>query len=142
MTSSSIFLLGITWQLLHILDYDSYWKTPQWDYISLPPEARTNTTRVRWWQKIGADDPDRPIGWVIDDVIIAGMDINPSELFESFESGLNKAFWEFHPNGYLQEGVCGRNGMVMVWGEKAALKMITTCQLIVQDGYMMQFKVS
>lgn len=69
------------------------------------------------------------------------MDINPSSLHDTFEDGPNKDMWEFHPNGYLEENACERKGMMMVWGEKVPLKMITTCQMIIQEGHIMQFKV-
>lgn len=43
------YLLGITWKMLHNLDYASYPQAKH-DYIVIPLDAKTNSTRFRWWQ--------------------------------------------------------------------------------------------
>ena len=78
--------------MLHLLDYSDYWLHPQYDYIPLPLDARTERTRVRWWQMApfhaNFDVEDGPAAWTLDDVYIGGTEINPSELYEDFE-GMN-----------------------------------------------------
>lgn len=123
------------------MDYSRYGTKPIWDYLPLPQAARANSTRLRWWQRAGADGDRPPTGWSLDDVLVGGMDINPSELQEHFDGGIDRAKWEFHPNGRPQRDFCGRRGTAMVWSEAVGVKQITTCQMIVQGDFMMQFKV-
>ena len=129
-----------------MLDHASYWQSSRHDYVILPPAARTSSTRLRWWQQLR--DPttgtDVRLGWSLDDVHIGGMEIAPSSLTETFEQ-LDESLWEFHPGGALQNDVCrSTSGSVMSWsgGQGSTVNMITTCQLIVQQNYMMQFKVT
>jgi reelin len=60
---------GIHWNTLHTLDYASYLK-PRRDYIPLPQEARTRSTKIRWWQLISEDTERPPPAWALDDVYI------------------------------------------------------------------------
>ena len=53
-------MLGITWHMLHDLDYQSY-RSPKQDYVNLPLHSRTNSTRIRWWQPF-VTDPDTGLG--------------------------------------------------------------------------------
>jgi len=72
------------------------------------------------------------------------MEIGPSSVRETFEQ-LDDSLWEFHPGGVIEHDVCGSvTGSVMSWsgGRDSSVNMITTCQLIVQNNYMMQFKVT
>ena len=79
---------GITWLTLHTLDQSMYWQQPHYDYIELPPAARTQNTRFRWWQQVlasGADVTGAAASWSIDDVYIGGTNINPPYLEERFQ---------------------------------------------------------
>ena len=135
--------LGVQWHLLHVLDHSNYWQSPRHDYILLPAEARGASTRLRWWQRTSSEG-GRHLGWSLDNVHVGGMLIPPSSLTENFER-LDETRWEFHPGGRLRrDGVCGSStGSVMAWDGQSgsAVHMITTCQLIVQHSYMLQFKV-
>ena len=149
---------GITWHTLHVLDYTDYWLAPKLDYVPLPLTARTPATRVRWWQTIGPKngkrddsakkdqlDPflqnDSPMGWTLEDVYIGGSEINPSQLYETFDKKIDETRCEFYPNGGFYRDVCSRESRLLNWGSEAGIKRITTGQLIVQEGYMIQFKV-
>ena len=81
---------GITWELLHLLDYSDYWLSPQFDYIPLPLDARTERTRIRWWQMAPTSSSldFEPSAWTLEDVYIGGTEINPSELYEDFEGNV------------------------------------------------------
>jgi len=132
--------------LLHVLDHSSYWRSPRHDYILLPASARTASTRLRWWQRLPdtTTSSDGRLGWSLDNVHVGGMHIGPSSFRETFEE-LDVSKWEFHPGGTLQHGVCGATtGSVMSWngGHSSSVNMITTCQMIVQHNYMLQFKVT
>uniref|UniRef100_A0A3B3X817 Reelin n=1 Tax=Poecilia mexicana TaxID=48701 RepID=A0A3B3X817_9TELE len=62
---------GINWHLLTEIFYDLYTK-PGFVNVLLPPAARQEGVRVRWWQPQheGADRSD----WALDNVLIAGSD--------------------------------------------------------------------
>ena len=133
-----VFSEGIQWTTLHLLDYNEYWAKPRHDYIPLPPAARTAATRFRWWQVTSL----AAVGWTLDDVHIGGSEINPSELLETFETDYDDHLWEFSPGGRRRSGVCGLPSSALLWGEDAGVKSITTGQLIIQEDYMLQFKVA
>ena len=132
---------GITWHTMHVLDFSAYWSAPQRDYIPLPRGARTNSTRVRWWQALESDVQSH-VGWTLDDVYIGGSKINPSELYENFDGKLDEEQWEAHPQGEVQSVVCQRKNSALAWGRTGGhVRGVTTRQLIVQSGHMLQFKV-
>ena len=135
------FIPGITWTTLHVLDHMSY-TMPRHDYITLPVDARTNSTRLLWWQLTSHKSPQT--AWTIDNVHIGGTEINPSELYATFDQPLDERLWEFHPGAETSQFLCGSPGKSLLWQQKnnKESRSITTGQLIVQENYMMQFKVS
>lgn len=86
-----LFIPGISWTLLHEMDYQKYISVRH-DYILLPEHALTNTTRLRWWQPftisngIVVSGPDRA-QWALDNILIGGAEINPSQLVDTFDDG-------------------------------------------------------
>ncbi|XP_050414411.2 reelin isoform X2 [Patella vulgata] len=134
---------GISWQPLHTLDYTNY-LTPKQDYIHLPDIARTYSTRIRWWQPLSINPTaDRPT-WSLDNVFIGGTDINPSTFQTSFNESIPQddgGNWEFSPFGEKSDTVCSRQDDVVSWKEGKGSRHFTTNQLIVQTGYMLQFKI-
>ena len=137
---------GVEWHLLHVLDHSLYWQAPRRDYVVLPTGARSASARLRWWQRLrdttaaGVRD-DARLGWSLDNVHVGGMAIAPSGLYETFES-FNESLWEFHPGGTIRQDVCGgATGPAMSWNGRSDVGVISTCPLIVQHGYMLQFKV-
>lgn len=86
-----LFILGISWTLLHEMDYQKYISVRH-DYILLPEHALTNTTRLRWWQPftlssgIVVPGPERA-QWALDNILIGGAEINPSQLVDTFDDG-------------------------------------------------------
>lgn len=65
---------GIHWHTLHTLDYTGY-RDPLPDYIRLPQEARTPSTRIRWWQPLPLDPFKPPPAWALDNVYIGNYSI-------------------------------------------------------------------
>lgn len=65
---------GIHWHTLHTLDYTSYSK-PHRDYITLPQEARTPSTKIRWWQPLSEDPSRVQPTWALDDVYIGTFSV-------------------------------------------------------------------
>lgn len=145
---------GIKWHTLHVLDYSRY-LPPRTDYIPLLLSARTHSTRLRWWQPPVFSTqfaPSRP-QWAIDDVLIGGWEINPSSFEQTFEDDLPQqddgGVWEFHPHGSIVDAVCERKESALAWQHEEdddleagrGQRSFTTTQLIVQPGYMLQFKL-
>lgn len=63
------FLAGITWKNLHTLDHTAY-TSPRRDYIPLPLDARTPSTKMRWWQPLPSNPFIPRSQWAIDNVYI------------------------------------------------------------------------
>lgn len=83
--------IGITWTLLHEMDYQKYISVRH-DYILLPEDALTNTTRLRWWQPFVISNGLVVSGveraqWALDNILIGGAEINPSQLVDTFDDG-------------------------------------------------------
>ncbi|XP_045165547.2 reelin-like [Mercenaria mercenaria] len=134
---------GIHWHTLHTLDYTSYSK-PRRDYIVLPQEARTPSTKIRWWQFL-SDDPTRlQPTWALDDVYIGGHEINPANVEINFNETLliNDQPWEFNPYGHIEREVCKKDGSVIMWEEGNGTRQFTTKQMIIQMHYILQFKIA
>ncbi|KAL4226959.1 hypothetical protein ACF0H5_014936 [Mactra antiquata] len=134
---------GIHWNTLHTLDYTSYIK-PRRDYITLPQDARTASTRIRWWQPISEDPTKIPPTWSVDDVYIGGHEINPAKFQINFNETvmINDQPWEFNPYGHIDTDICHRDDSVIVWEEGNGTRHFTTKQMIVQTDYILQFKVA
>ena len=140
---------GVTWELLYALDAEYYWQSSRHDYIILPPEARTVSTRVRWWQMVSPGVTRVP--WSLRNIFIGGSAINPSALYENFNIPLNEALvapgtgpgqpWGFQELGQHELTFGERMDPVMSWPESNYSKYIETNQMIIQTDYMIQFKV-
>ncbi|KAK3548865.1 hypothetical protein QTP70_021277 [Hemibagrus guttatus] len=141
---------GISWTLLHEMDYLKYLSVRR-DYIMLPEGALTNATRLRWWQpfKVSSGlvtpNPDRA-QWALDNILIGGSEINPSVLLDNFdEEGIShEESWSFYPNGVRTAGFCGNPSFHLYWPNKnqdGTYNILSTRELIVQPGYILQFKV-
>lgn len=89
------------------MDYQKYVDV-RYDYILLPEHAQTNTTRLRWWQPFTVSNsfvvpgPDRA-QWALDNILIGGAEINPSQLVDTFDDGM------FVINLYLKIVQCSPN---------------------------------
>ncbi|KAH9493210.1 hypothetical protein Btru_022282, partial [Bulinus truncatus] len=142
---------GIVWQTLHTLSPQRYWPARS-DYILLPASARSNNSLIRWIQAESPPMTSHRVHWAVDDVFIGGWEINPSEYHQTFDDGYatdDPSAWEFSPSGIIQgkDGEChyeGQNSSSMVWSDNHkndAVQKFTTNQMIVQSGYMLQFKL-
>ncbi|KAB0375952.1 hypothetical protein FD755_012595, partial [Muntiacus reevesi] len=141
---------GITWSLLHEMDYQKYISVRH-DYILLPEEALTNTTRLRWWQPFVISNGLVVSGveraqWALDNILIGGAEINPSQLVDTFddEGTSHEENWSFYPNAVRTAGFCGNPSFHLYWPNKKKDKThnaLSSRELIIQPGYMMQFKI-
>ncbi|KAB1276391.1 Reelin [Camelus dromedarius] len=74
-----------------LLDYSTDGGTH--DYILLPEDALTNTTRLRWWQPFVISNGLVVSGveraqWALDNILIGGAEINPSQLVDTFDDDI------------------------------------------------------
>ena len=58
-----------------------------------------------------------------------------------FTAYANTETFEFHPSAVLSDHVCGRRSAALTWLGAAGERSAITRQLIVQQLYMLQFKV-
>uniref|UniRef100_W5NEI9 Reelin n=1 Tax=Lepisosteus oculatus TaxID=7918 RepID=W5NEI9_LEPOC len=140
---------GVSWTLLHEMDYLKYISVRR-DYIVLPLGALTNATRLRWWQpfamETGLATPSlERAQWAIDNILIGGSDINPSSLLDTFddEGASHEESWSFYPNAVRTAGFCGNPSFHLYWPNKkqdGTRNILATRELIVQPGYIVQFK--
>uniref|UniRef100_A0A3B3T8V8 Reelin n=1 Tax=Paramormyrops kingsleyae TaxID=1676925 RepID=A0A3B3T8V8_9TELE len=141
---------GVSWTLLHEMDYLKYVSARR-DYIALPVEALTNATRLRWWQPFvissGLATPSvERAQWALDNVQVGGSDINPSTLLDTFddEGVSHEDSWSFYPNAVRTAGFCGNPSFHLYWPNKnqdGTHNVLVTRELIVQPGYILQFKI-
>ena len=78
---------GIAWRTLHVLDHSRYLPAHT-DYLPLPLGARTHSTRLRWWQPPSPSSAHPHPQWAIDNVLIGGLEINPSTFQQSFDTDI------------------------------------------------------
>ncbi|TRY95474.1 hypothetical protein DNTS_000445 [Danionella cerebrum] len=141
---------GVSWRLLHELDFLKY-SSVRRDYIELPEQALTNSTRLRWWQPFtlnaGLVRPSSErAAWALDNIMVGGSDINPSSLIDTFddEGVSHEESWSFYPNAVRTAGFCGNPSFHMYWPNKnqdGSHNVLATRELIVQPGYVLQFKI-
>jgi len=75
-------------------------------YIStkLPPVARKNGVRIRWWQPRHSGSHG---DWIIDEIVIGGKEVNPNEVNDDFNgSGRQNINWLQMANIHYDE-YCG-----------------------------------
>uniref|UniRef100_A0A8C9VAA0 Reelin n=1 Tax=Scleropages formosus TaxID=113540 RepID=A0A8C9VAA0_SCLFO len=141
---------GVSWTLLHEMDYLKYVSARR-DYILLPEAALTNATRLRWWQPfaISSGLATPSLGraqWALDNIQVGGSDINPSSLLDTFddEGVSHEDSWSFYPNAVRTAGFCGNPSFHLYWPNKnhdGTHNILATRELIVQPGYVIQFKI-
>uniref|UniRef100_A0A8D2LW77 Reelin n=1 Tax=Varanus komodoensis TaxID=61221 RepID=A0A8D2LW77_VARKO len=141
---------GISWTLLHEMDYQKYISIRH-DYVLLPEDALTNTTRLRWWQPFVINNGIVVSGfdraqWALDNVLIGGAEINPGQLVDTFDDeGIShEENWSFYPNAVRTAGFCGNPSFHLYWPNKKkdqTHNILSSRELIIQPGYMIQFKI-
>uniref|UniRef100_A0A3Q2U7U2 Reelin n=1 Tax=Fundulus heteroclitus TaxID=8078 RepID=A0A3Q2U7U2_FUNHE len=157
---------GINWHLLTEIFYDLYTK-PGFVNVLLPPAARQEGVRVRWWQPQheGADRSD----WALDNVLIAGSDprahisdtfggvalpnherapadetsgrVGQFPIFALFVVSVSD-HWLFSEDCSVQR-FCNSPDGVMVCGNADGREVYAVTHDIVPDkGWVMQFKIA
>lgn len=114
---------------------------PPHSYISveLPPDARNNGVRIRWWQPHhgGMSISD----WAIDNVVIGGKDFNPDDLKDDFEEGPTKPIWLETDNIHKEE-YCGTKDALSGEAKTKEDVLLTTADLHIKENYILQFSIS
>uniref|UniRef100_A0A3P9PRW9 Reelin n=1 Tax=Poecilia reticulata TaxID=8081 RepID=A0A3P9PRW9_POERE len=147
---------GINWHLLTEIFYDLYTK-PGFVNVLLPPAARQEGVRVRWWQPQheGADRSD----WALDNVLIAGSDPR-AQISDTFggvalpnheRAAVSNVclvlfsvsdHWLFSEDCSVQR-FCNSPDGVMVCGNADGREVYAVTHDIVPDkGWVMQFKIA
>ncbi|GBN96133.1 Reelin [Araneus ventricosus] len=136
---------GIRWYLLHELDYSLY-SQPHTDHILIPEHARSSATRIRWWQPSGLTEGELLPALSVDNIYIGGSEINAFELFDDFESagGADPTNWWFGPYSKVENSYCYHPSHALLWKKDSDIEErgITTRELIVENGFMIQFKIA
>lgn len=72
-----------------------------------------------------------------------GHEVNPAKFEIRFNESLvvNDQPWEFNPYGEIRSEVCKKEDSVIVWEEGTGVRHFTSKQTIIQDNYILQFKV-
>ncbi|XP_042898138.1 reelin isoform X2 [Parasteatoda tepidariorum] len=136
---------GIRWYLLHELDYSIY-AQPHHDHILIPEDARTASTRIRWWQPSGFVGEELLPALSLDDIYIGGSEINAFELFDDFEdvNGPEPTNWWFSPYSKVENVYCSRPSPALTWKKDSDIEErgIVAREMIVENEFMIQFKIA
>ncbi|KAF8766780.1 Reelin like protein [Argiope bruennichi] len=136
---------GVRWHLLHELDYSLY-SQPHADHILIPEHARSPATRIRWWQPSGLIEGELLPALALDNIYIGGSEINAFELFDDFEGpgGADPTNWWFGPYSKVENSYCYHPSHALLWKKDSDIEErgITTRELIVENGFMIQFKIA
>ncbi|XP_076045051.1 reelin-like isoform X2 [Oratosquilla oratoria] len=130
---------GIDWELLRELDFRLY-SSPHSEYIVMPLHARTLATIFRWWQPGGSSSP----AWALDDVFIGGNEIGAAYLSDQLDGEPTISEWLFAPHSKIGVDFCevGSNSSLLWDDDSPGHRAITTQELIIHDGHVLQFKIS
>ena len=74
-------------------------------------------------------------------LLTGGSEINPSSLMTDFDTIQGDEPWEFNPHGHIRSDICTHSDKSMFWDSDSGIRSLTTQQMIVQYGYMLQFEV-
>ena len=103
-------------------------------------ETKKQGVRIRWWQPVhpGQSRSD----WAIDDVIIGGKAANPNELMDEFQSdGVDYSIW-LQNNNLLNGDFCGTPDVIVGQDQDKETVALTTIDLAIHRGYIVQFRIS
>ena len=75
--------------------------------------------------------------------VVGGSEINPSHVQLSFDENRPQqdSSWEFNTFSDVKDNVCQKGDHSLTWEAGKGVRSFTTKQQIVQDHYMLQFKV-
>ena len=105
----------------------------------LPKDAKRNGVRIRWWQP---HHSGQSLGdWAIDDIVVGGNAINPSEVKDDFNAGRRESVWLQSSNSRLGD-YCGSESAVVGEAIDKENVVLTTTDVAVLDDYILQFGIS
>lgn len=129
---------GVSWSHITELYYNLY-QTPTFVNFKIPPGAKKEGVRMRWWQPM---HNGKHVGdWAIDDIVIGGNTVNPLAVTSNFTTEFTPPKWLTTKNLEIGE-YCGRQEAAVakpVNGEGATL---TSRDVSVEVGYILQFSIN
>ncbi|GAB1600886.1 reelin [Argonauta hians] len=129
---------GISWSHITELYYNQY-KAPKFVNIKIPPGARKEGVRIRWWQP--ENDGKLQQDWALDDIVIGGNTVNPVNVTSNFTTDFVKHEWLTTNNLEIGEYCDLPESAVAkpVAGEGATL---TTRDVKIQEDFILQFSIN
>ena len=107
--------------------------------IKLPPEAKTKSSRVRWWQP---QHPGPLLGdWVVDNIRVNGDDHNPTSLTSNFTNSLNTEDFPTADNLESQQ-YCGLESAAVGTTRNSEASTLVTREVTLEDNYVLQFSIN
>lgn len=107
--------------------------------MKLPPEAKQHGTRIRFWQP---EHGDNHLGdWAVDNIRIGGMSVNPEAMLSDFPNGINDTEWYSSDNMETKD-YCSYLDVATGHTQLDEPSTLTTKDLTIHDGHMMQFMIN
>jgi len=110
-------------------------------YIStkLPPTARKNGVRIRWWQPrhLGQSSAD----WIIDEIVIGGKEVNPNEVNDDFGAGRRTVNW-LQMASIRYDDYCGIPYAAVGQSAPGETVVLTTSDVTVAAGDVIEFSTA
>ncbi|XP_033103402.1 reelin-like [Anneissia japonica] len=130
---------GIHWNTLRELNPFMLKDAPQQITIELPPSAKTEDTKFRWWQPTSSlvGQPYPRAQWALDNVLIGANDTKVSGFQDDFNPITDK--WYMLMGG-LNQVVCQSQGFAQTFqGARAVPRYAETWDFEVKDTTFLQF---
>ncbi|XP_054717283.1 reelin-like [Uloborus diversus] len=130
---------GSTWNMLEQFGFgeNSRVSHPSYIAIELPQHARTNSTKLRWWQpSLNGTFVEE---WALDQVFIGGDANGVSTLNDDFSS-TKEANWVLNPGAKLEPTCGSKNNFLHFKGSDDRRYAVTTDVVVVDKTYI-QFEL-
>lgn len=130
---------GISWSLLREL-YSKNYRQPRMEHISLPFNARTKSTRLRWWQpQHSGEGKDQ---WALDDLY---LDTNENQNIEKSEKSnvpiSHQTMWSATTKTSNQPW-CGSINETLLFNGEEKIKFAISKPLDLYEGQVIMFQIS
>lgn len=109
--------------------------------VDLPPSAKHNGVRIRWWQ------PKHALGsnsdWALDNIVIGGSESNPIAMQDSFDgASANPGLTWLQKDNIHTSLYCEKKGVMRGKLSPAENVTLMTAEMSIEEGFMLQFSIS